>query len=149
MRFSVDHKEHSAFKLVKQGENEREPHSHHWSSTFDDELEVLCAEKDQELLQRSLERSGLSTRTRDKSEKELESEFEKQMEQLMLEKESPAQMLAVGKAADQSDDFRHLENQENQPREMAKPSAFDFTPGTMEGGTYWQVLGQKYVSQII
>ena len=138
---------------VRPDKNVSKPLSQHLSSAFDDELEILCAKKDEELLQKSLEHSAQSARIRDKDE-DLEFEFEKQMEELMLEKdkENLSQQLTVEQQqvvlaeqldVDHREDLRLLENQENQPREKVKPSGFEFTPGTMEGGLHWPVLGQK------
>ena len=139
--------------LVRLDENVSKPLSQHLSSSIDDELEILCAKKDEELLQKSLEHSAQSARIRDKNE-DLEFEFEKQMEELMLEKdkENLSQQVAEERQrvvhteqldGEHTDDLRLLENQENQPREKVKPSGFEFTPGTMEGGLHWPVLGQK------
>ena len=140
-------------KLVRPDETVSKPLSENLSSAFDDELEILCAKKDEELLQKSLERSAQSAKSRDKNE-DLEFEFEKQMEELMLEKdkenmsqqvrvEQQQVVLAEQLDVDHREDLRLLENQENQPREKVKPSGFEFTPGTMEGGLHWPVLGQK------
>ena len=87
---------------------------------------------------------------------EAESEFERQMEQLMIDRDqapppptAPAldptkttveELSVVHKA-----NLSYLRNQENQPQEFLKVSAFDFTPSSAEGGIQWPAVGQKYM----
>lgn len=137
-----------------------------------DELELLCAEQDQELLQKSQERlnplrgtGGRHLVAVDDKENapidEEDDEFARQMEQLMIERDQavapPTQTLAPPlQTSDQPpqprveevsvvhrENLSYLKDQENQPRERAKPSGFEFTPGSMEGGLHWPAVGQK------
>lgn len=137
-----------------------------------DELELLCAEQDQELLQKSQERlnplmgaGGRHLVAVDDKENapidEEDDEFTRQMEQLIIERDRgvapPTQTLApplqtlnqpsqprVEEAnVVHRENLSYLKDQENQPRERAKPSGFAFTPGSMEGGLHWPAVGQK------
>lgn len=133
-----------------------------------DELELLCAEQDQEMLQRSQERlnplhsggtvAGGRHIAVDNKENapvdEEDDEFARQMEQLIIERDQavapPTQTLAPplqarvdGVSVVHKENLSYLKDQENQPREKAKLSGFEFTPGSMEGGLHWPVVGQK------
>ena len=131
-----------------------------------DELELLCAEQDQELLQKSQERlnplssSGAGGRHVSIEHKENapvdeeDDEFTRQMEQLIIERDQavapPTQILAPPLqprveevSVVHKENLSYLKDQENQPRERAKPSGFEFTPGSMEGGLHWPAVGQK------
>ena len=130
-----------------------------------DELELLCAEQDQELLQKSQERlnslsSGAEGRHVTVENKENapvddeDDEFTRQMEQLIIERDQdvapPTQTLAPPLqprveevSVVHKENLSYLKDQENQPRERAKPSGFEFTPGSMEGGLHWPAVGQK------
>ena len=132
-----------------------------------DELELLCAEQDQELLQRSQEKlNPLSSGVRSGGRRvagegkenapvdEEDDEFTRQMEQLIIERDRavapptqtlapPLQPRAEEVSVVHKDNLSYLKDQENQPREKAKPSGFEFTPGSMEGGLQWPAVGQK------
>ena len=122
-------------------------------SSPDDELELLCAEED--LLPGTGERGVVDENC---SEDDLESEFERQMEELMIDADkappsNPAPAVAWTRdhlqptveemSVVHKDNLSYLSNQENQPRDEVKASAFDFTPRTVEGDTLWPVFGQK------
>ena len=150
---------------------ESEPHQQQF-----DELELLCAEQDQELLQKSQERlNPLSGGRRhvtgeenapvvNDDDDEAENEFARQMEQLIIERDQavppptlapptqtlapPLQVQPPQPAVEEmsvvhKDNLSYLKDQENQPRKMVKPSGFEFTPGSMEGGLHWPAIGQK------
>lgn len=136
-----------------------------------DELELLCAEQDQELLQKSQERlsplssSGGGGRHVSVEHKENapvdeeDDEFTRQMEQLIIERDQavapptlapptqtlvpPLQPRVEEMSVVHKENLSYLNDQENQPRERAKPSGFEFTPGSMEGGLHWPAVGQK------
>ena len=138
-----------------------------------DELELLCAEQDQELLQKSQDRlnplssggraGGRHVPVEDKENApvyEEEDDFMRQMEQLIIERDQavapPTQILApplqprVEEASVvHKENLSYLKDQENQPRERVKPSGFEFTPGSMEGGLHWPAVGQKLVVGIL
>lgn len=147
-------------------ESEPEPQSEQQleqGSSYD-ELEQLCADNDKEILQKSRERpnplSELGRRQDGEDEDEdPESEFERQIEQLMIERDQapPTAPLTGGQTVEPSrpavlgedmsvvhrDNLSFLKNQENQPREAVDPSGFEFTPSSTEGGIVWPAIGQK------
>ena len=128
-----------------------------------DELEQLCAENEQEILQKSRERpnplSVIGGRQQDgRREEDAESEFEREIEQLMIERDqAPPSTQTLDPPHPQDlphppvgemsvvhrENLSYLKNQENQPREEVKASGFDFTPSSMEGGLHWPMVGQK------
>ena len=90
----------------------------------------------------------------DDDQDDAESEFERQMEQLMIDRDQPpapptAQALDLPQATVEEMSIVHkanlsyLRNQENQPQELSKVSAFDFTPSSVEGDIHWPVAVQK------
>ena len=132
-----------------------------------DELELLCAEQDQELLQKSQDRlnplssggrtGGKHVAVEDKENApayEEEDDFMRQMEQLIIERDQavapptqtsapPLQPRVEEASVVHKENLSYLKDQENQPRERVKPSGFEFTPGSMEGGLHWPAVGQK------
>lgn len=127
----------------------------------DTELELLCAQNDQELLQKSREKSNPLSRMEGRDvygenndQDDAESEFERQMEQLMIDRDQApppptVQALDPPKATVEEMSVVHkanlsyLRNQENQPQEFSKVSTFNFTPSSVESGIHWPVVGQK------
>ena len=131
-----------------------------------DELELLCAEQDQELLQKSQDRlnplsSGgrakerhVAIENKENAPVDEEDDFMRQMEQLIIERDQavapltqtlapPLQPRVEEASVVHKENLSYLKDQENQPRERAKPSGFEFTPGSMEGGLHWPAMGQK------
>ena len=127
----------------------------------DTELELLCAQNDQEILQKSREKSNPLSRMEGRDvygesndQDDAESEFERQMEQLMIDRDQappppsaqaldPAQATVEQMSVVHKANLSYLKNQENQPQEFSKVSTFDFTPGSVEGGIQWPAVGQK------
>ena len=138
-----------------------------------DELELLCAEQDKEILQKSVEGlhllgGGNSALGKENAPiVEEDDEFERQMEQLIMERDQamvptmlapptapptqssapPLQMLEQPRVEELSvvhkENLSYLKNQENQPREKVKLSGYGFTPGSVEGGPHWPPVAQK------
>jgi hypothetical protein len=138
-----------------------------------DELELLCAEQDQELLQKSQERlnppsSGgraggrhVAVENKENAPVVEEDDVMRQIEELTIEGDQavapPTQILAPPTqtlapplqprveegSVVHKENLSYLKDQENQPREIVKPSGFEFTPGSMEGGLHWPAMGQK------
>lgn len=93
----------------------------------------------------------------DDDQDDAESEFERQMEQLMIDRDQPpapptAQALDLPQATVEEMSIVHkanlsyLRNQENWPEEVSKVSAlFDFTSSSVEAGVHWPVVEQKCV----